>query len=67
MTSITYAMKAKKHLNSRGYKCEIVRTPKNFSSGCGYSIKVFDQPEIIIALLKQQGINPRNITDYGKE
>ncbi|WP_037344596.1 DUF3343 domain-containing protein [Ruminococcus sp. FC2018] len=55
MTSITYAMKAKKLLNSRGVYCEIQRTPKNVASGCGYSIKVKDL-SLALSLLEENSI-----------
>ena len=42
VSSITYAMKAKKLLNNMGLYCEIQKTPKNLGSGCGYSIRVRD-------------------------
>lgn len=45
VSSITYAMKAKRLLNGMGYYCEIEKTPKNLSSGCGYSIRVKDSSE----------------------
>lgn len=56
MTSITYAMKAKTVLNSKGIRCDIIRTPKNISSGCGYSIRVFGDKNDILQILKQNGV-----------
>ena len=56
VSSITYAMKAKRLLNGMGYYCEIEKTPKNLSSGCGYSIRVKDSSEVIIGILKNNGI-----------
>ena len=50
VSSITYAMKG------MGYYCEIEKTPKNLSSGCGYSIRVKDSSEVIIGILKNNGI-----------
>jgi len=55
MTSITYAMKAKKLLNSRGVYCEIQRTPSGLSSGCGYSIRVKDL-SLALSLLEKNNI-----------
>lgn len=63
MTSITYAIKAKKLLISKGYKCEISRTPKNLGSGCGYSIRVFNPPEVILPILKSGGISWKDYTN----
>lgn len=56
MTSITYAIKAKNLLVSKGYRCEVTRTPKNSASGCGYSIRVFNPTEEILPILKNAGI-----------
>ncbi|MBQ7071171.1 MAG: DUF3343 domain-containing protein [Ruminococcus sp.] len=59
MRSITYAIKAKELLNKLGLFCEIEKTPKDLASGCGYSIKVRDEPEKIKKLLKERGIGWR--------
>ena len=56
VSSITYAMKAKRLLNNIGYYCEIEKTPKNLATGCGYSIRVKDDSEIISAILSRNGI-----------
>lgn len=56
VSSITYAMKAKRLLNNKGYYCEIEKTPKNLSTGCGYSVRVKDDPEIIAQILRQNSI-----------
>ncbi|MBQ8378141.1 MAG: DUF3343 domain-containing protein [Oscillospiraceae bacterium] len=52
MSSITYAIKAKKLLISKGLRCEITRTPKNLGSGCGYSIRVFNPTDDILRILE---------------
>ena len=62
MTSITYAMKAKKLLNSQGIYCEIERTPKNMGAGCGYSIRVKD-PQRAAARLDEYGIPYKKIIE----
>ncbi len=56
LTSITYAMKAKNILSSMNIRSEIIRTPKNLGSGCGYSIKADGEPEKIIEILEGYGI-----------
>lgn len=56
ISSITYAMKAKRILNNMGYYCEIERTPKNLATGCGYSVRVKDDPEMISGILERNGI-----------
>ena len=61
MSSITYAMKAKEYLSSLGYRCDVVRTPKNTGSGCGYSIAVRDDPDVIAGLLSRRGIPYKGI------
>lgn len=61
MTSITYAMKAKEKLNAQGYYCEIERTPKNLGSGCGYSLRVRENPAEIAALLDKFSIPYKKI------
>lgn len=55
-------MKAKNLLDRKGYKCEIIRTPKNFSSGCGYSIKVFASAREITPILDNAGIKWKDYT-----
>lgn len=57
VSSITYAMKAKRILNNMGYFCEVEKTPKNLSSGCGYSIRVRDDPDLIAEILTKNGIS----------
>ncbi|MGN0632691.1 MAG: DUF3343 domain-containing protein [Oscillospiraceae bacterium] len=61
MTSITYAVKAENLLNSLGYKCNVVSTPKNLGSGCGYSIAVRNDPNEITAILREHGIKYKEI------
>ncbi len=59
--SITYAMKAEELLSSLGYFCRVERTPKNMGSGCGYSLRVKDEPSFITAQLKRHGIPYRGV------
>ena len=61
MSTITYAMKAKEYLNSLGYWCEVERTRKNIGSGCGYSIVVRDDADIIIRQLERVNIPYKGI------
>lgn len=60
LTSITYAIKAKNLLNSSGYYCEIERTPKVLSKGCGYSIKVKDDINLILSILASENITVKD-------
>ena len=66
VSSITYAMKAKRILNNMGYYCEIERTPKNLASGCGYSIRVRDDPSLIQPILSRNGIAIKDKTSVNK-
>ncbi|MCD8006492.1 MAG: DUF3343 domain-containing protein [Oscillospiraceae bacterium] len=56
VSSITYAMKAKKLLNGMGIFCEVTKTPKNLSSGCGYSVRIRDNPDYVVGILEKSGI-----------
>ncbi len=56
MTSITYAMKAQNLLNRMNIFCAIERTPKNVGSGCGYSIRVREDLDVIIDILDRNRI-----------
>lgn len=60
LSSITYAMKAKRLLNNMGFYCEIEKTPKTLSSGCGYSIRVKDDSDIITSILSKNGIQHKD-------
>ncbi len=61
MTSITYAIKAQNLLNSKGYRCDVVSTPKNVGTGCGYSISVREDPKLIVRILNENGIKYKEI------
>lgn len=63
LTSITYAVKAKNLLNSAGYYCEIQRTPKDLSKGCGYSIVVKNDTNLILSILASQDIKVKDCKD----
>ncbi|MCD8107891.1 MAG: DUF3343 domain-containing protein [Oscillospiraceae bacterium] len=56
VSSVTYAMKAKKLLNSMGIFCEVSKTPKNLASGCGYSVRIRDNPGYVTGILEKSGI-----------
>lgn len=66
VSSITYAMKAKRLLNGMGYYCEIEKTPKNLSSGCGYSIRVKENTDIILGILKNNGIEYKAVMSINR-
>lgn len=54
--SVTYAMKGKRLLNNYGYYCEIVKTPKELANGCGHSLRVRGNADVILDLLAKNGI-----------
>ncbi len=56
VSSVTYAMKGKNVLNNMGYYCEIERQERNARSGCGYTLRVKDDPQIISGILEKNGI-----------
>ncbi len=56
VSSVTYAMKAKSLLNSMGIFCEVSKTPKNLASGCGYSVRIRDNPDYVAGILEKNGI-----------
>lgn len=56
VSSVTYAMKSKTLLNKAGYYCEIERQEKNSRTGCGYSIRVKDDPAVIAGILARNGV-----------
>ena len=49
-------MKSKNILNNMGYYCEIERQDKHTRSGCGYQIRVRDDPTFISGILERNGI-----------
>lgn len=60
--SVTIAMKAQTLLKNSGIRSEIIRTPKNLSVGCGYSVSVNADVEEISALFEKNGITPKAVT-----
>lgn len=65
VSSITYAMKAKEELKSRGIHCKIEKI-KNIPklNGCGYGVKVSDyDSSIAIRYLNISGIRIIDIID----
>ena len=62
VSSVTYAMKSKSILNRMGYYCEIERQEKGSRSGCGYVIRVKDDPAKILPILNAGGIAARSWT-----
>ena len=62
VSSITYAIKGRELLRSKGYRAYIERTPRSLdTAGCGYSIYVSSDAEEILrsAGIKILGIGGR--------
>ncbi len=59
VSSVTYAMKSKTVLNNLGHYCEIERQEKNSRTGCGYLIRIKDDPSVIVPILERNGIRVR--------
>ncbi len=56
MTSITYAMKARTLFEKQGWHSDVIRTPKNIGTGCGYSVAVRAGEQEALALLAKNRI-----------
>ncbi|MBR1738884.1 MAG: DUF3343 domain-containing protein [Ruminococcus sp.] len=65
MTSITYAMKGKEYLRSKGIGCEIERTPGHLGSGCGYSLVLTSDPAAAAELLRSARIPYKSVYPAG--
>lgn len=62
LSSITYAMKGRDLLNSKGIKSEIKRAPKNKAlSGCGYGLLIYEKAEKAAELLEEAQIKVLDI------
>ncbi|PWL72708.1 MAG: hypothetical protein DBY25_02370 [Clostridiales bacterium] len=57
LRSITYAYKARDYLSRRGINVSVMRTPAAFTKcGCGYSIRVRQDAELVAEMLERIGI-----------
>lgn len=57
LSSITYAMKGRDLLNSKGIKSEIKRAPKNKAlSGCGYGLLIHERVDEAAEILEEAQI-----------
>ena len=61
MTSITYAMRAQELLTAKKIRSQVVSTPKNVGSGCGYSLSVSGDPNEVKRLLSENGIKYKEV------
>lgn len=63
-SSVTVAMKAQSVFRASGYRTEIIRTPKNLASGCGYSLIFYGDIEAATELLERKGIKFKSIMEH---
>lgn len=61
--SVTYANKAKAVFNKEGVTARVVRTPRNVSGGCGYSVVVTAGASFITDVLDRNGIPYKSISE----
>lgn len=62
-SSITIANKAKGALAAEGISSDIMRTPKNLASGCGYSIITGGDIEDVMAALERRQIRYKSVME----
>lgn len=62
-SSITIAMKAQSVFRSEGIRTEIIRTPKNLASGCGYSLIYNGELETAMYILENRGIKFKSVME----
>ena len=62
--SVTIAMKAQAILRSNGFGTEVIRTPKNLSAGCGYSVVVTGSVDLASSVLENNNIRPKAVGQY---
>lgn len=61
--SVTIAIKAQSVLNNYGIRTEVIRTPKNLSSGCGYSLTGYNDASTAIKTLEKAGIKYKAVME----
>lgn len=61
--SVTVAMKAQTALLSNGIKSDVIRTPKNLASGCGYSLAVGADAGKAIDILENKDIKYKAVME----
>lgn len=63
-SSVTVAMKAQSVLRNAGYRTDIIRTPKNLASGCGYSLIFQGDINAVTDILERKGIKFKSIMEH---
>lgn len=62
LSSITYAYTARDILYENGIKCYVERvSAKLRKNGCGYGVKLKENPEVAKALLVENGLKVKDI------
>lgn len=61
--SVTAAMKAQSVFRSERIRAEVIRTPKNLASGCGYSLVFDGDIEAALNILENKGIKYKAISE----
>lgn len=62
-SSVTIAMKAQNVFRSEGIRTDIIKTPKNLASGCGYSLVYNGDIEAAMDILEKRGIHCKSIME----
>lgn len=62
-SSVTLAMKAQSVFRSERIRAEVIRTPKNLASGCGYSLVFDGDIEAALNILENKGIKYKAISE----
>ena len=62
-SSVTVAMKAQNVFRSEGIGTEVIRTPKNLASGCGYSLIYYGDIETAMGILEKRWIKCKAIME----
>lgn len=62
-SSVTIAMKAQRAFRSEGINTDIIKTPKNLASGCGYSLVYSGELEAAMDILEKRGIHCKSIME----
>lgn len=58
--SYTQTMKAQKFLAMRGIQAVVMRMPRGGSTGCGYGVRVYDDPSTLCEMLSRAGFDCRD-------
>lgn len=56
-------MKAQSVFRSEGIRAEVIRTPKNLASGCGYSLVFDGDIDAALNIMENKGIKYKAISE----